>query len=36
MLKVVEEKPIAEVDDTTPILADIGRKAIMQVNAAAQ
>jgi ClpP class serine protease len=36
ILKVVEEKPIAEIDDETLIKADIGRKAIVQVKAAAK
>jgi ClpP class serine protease len=31
LLKVVEQKPIAEIDDETLILADVGRKAIAQV-----
>jgi ClpP class serine protease len=31
VIKVVEEKPIAEIDDKTLILADVGRKAITQV-----
>jgi ClpP class serine protease len=31
ILKVVEDKPIAEVDDQTLIMADISRKAISQV-----
>jgi ClpP class serine protease len=35
ILKVVEDKPIAEVDDQTLVLADVGRKAIAQVEAAA-
>jgi ClpP class serine protease len=35
LIKVAEEKPIAEVDDQTLIMADIGRKAIQQVEAAA-
>ncbi|MCS6778546.1 MAG: ATP-dependent Clp protease proteolytic subunit [Geminicoccaceae bacterium] len=35
ILKVVESKPIAEVDDRTLLLADVGRKAIAQVEAAA-
>jgi len=35
LIKVVEEKPIAEIDDQTLILADVGRKAIRQVEAAA-
>src|SRR3954449_3703114 len=36
LLKVVEEKPIAEIDDKTLILADVGRKAITQVKDAAR
>jgi ClpP class serine protease len=36
VLRVVEQKPIAEIDDKTLILADVGRKAIMQVKEAAQ
>lgn len=35
LIKVAEQKPIAEVDDHTLIMADIGRKAIQQVEAAA-
>jgi ClpP class serine protease len=35
LIKVVEQKPIAEIDDRTLILADIGRKAIAQVKQAA-
>jgi len=35
LIKVVEEKPIAEIDDQTLIMADVGRKAIRQVEAAA-
>jgi ClpP class serine protease len=35
LLKVVEQKPIAEIDDQTLIFADIGRKAIEQVRKAA-
>jgi len=35
VIKAAEEKPIAEVDDQTLIMADIGRKAIQQVEAAA-
>lgn len=35
LIKVVEQKPIAEVDDQTLIMADIGRKAIQQVTEAA-
>ncbi len=31
VLKVVEQKPIAEIDDSTLILADVARKAIDQV-----
>jgi ClpP class serine protease len=36
LLKVVEQKPIAEIDDQTLVLADVGRKAIAQVKAAAK
>ena len=35
LLKVVEQKPIAEIDDQTLVLADVGRKAIAQVKQAA-
>ncbi|MCS6876765.1 MAG: ATP-dependent Clp protease proteolytic subunit [Geminicoccaceae bacterium] len=35
IVKVAESKPIAEVDDQTLVLADIGRKAIAQMEAAA-
>ena len=35
IVKVAEEKPIAEVEDQTLVLADVGRKAIAQVEAAA-
>ena len=35
LLKVVEQKPVAEIDDQTLIRADIGRKAIAQVKQAA-
>ena len=35
LLKVVEQKPISEIDDKTLILADVGRKAIGQVKRAA-
>jgi ClpP class serine protease len=35
LLKVVEEKPVAKIDDHTLIMADIGRKAITQVKRAA-
>jgi ClpP class serine protease len=31
LLKVVEQKPIAEIDDQTLVMADVGRKAIAQV-----
>jgi len=34
-LKVVDQKPIAEVDDQTLMMADIGRKAIQQLEEAA-
>jgi ClpP class serine protease len=34
LLKVIEEKPIAEIDDRTLILADVGRKAIGQIRKA--
>jgi ClpP class serine protease len=36
LLKVVEQKPVAEIDDTTLIMADVGRKAIAQVKQAAK
>jgi len=35
ILKVVEAKPVAEIDDETLILADVGRKALEQVRKAA-
>jgi ClpP class serine protease len=35
LLKVVEQKPISEIDDKTLVLADVGRKAIEQVKQAA-
>jgi ClpP class serine protease len=35
LIKVVEQKPIAEIDDQTLVQADIGRKAIAQVKQAA-
>lgn len=35
LLQVVEKKPLAEIDDRTLILADMGKKAIQQVNDAA-
>ncbi|MBI1366820.1 MAG: hypothetical protein GC153_12805 [Alphaproteobacteria bacterium] len=31
IIKVAEEKPVAEVDDQTLVMADVGRKAIAQV-----
>jgi ClpP class serine protease len=34
LLKVVEQKPISEIDDKTLVLADVGRKAIEQVKQA--
>jgi ClpP class serine protease len=34
LIKVVEQKPIAEIDDQTLIMADVGRKAISQVKSA--
>src|ERR1700731_1256096 len=34
LLKVIEQKPISEIDDKTLIRADIGRKAIAQVKKA--
>jgi ClpP class serine protease len=36
LLKVIEQKPISEVDDKTLILADVGRKAIGQLKDAAK
>jgi ClpP class serine protease len=36
LIKVVDQKPIAEVDDETLIMADVGRKAISQVKDAAR
>jgi ClpP class serine protease len=35
LIKVVEQKPMAEIDDQTLIMADVGRKAIAQVKSAA-
>src|SRR3981189_2433713 len=35
LIKVVEEKPMAKIDDRTLVLADVGRKAIGQVRQAA-
>jgi ClpP class serine protease len=36
LIKVVEQKPISEIDDQTLVLADVGRKAIAQVREAAR
>src|SRR6202163_3558949 len=36
LLKVIEQKPISEIDDQTLILADVGRKAISQVKESAR
>jgi len=36
LLKVVEQKPIADIDDQTLVMADVGRKAITQVKEAAR
>jgi ClpP class serine protease len=36
LIKVVEQKPISEIDDQTLIMADIGRKAISQIRRAAR
>lgn len=36
LLKVVEQKPIAEIDDETLVMADVARKAIAQVKKAAR
>jgi ClpP class serine protease len=35
VIKVVEQKPMAKIDDKTLIMADVGRKAITQVKQAA-
>ncbi|MGZ5260372.1 MAG: SDH family Clp fold serine proteinase [Burkholderiales bacterium] len=35
LIKVVEKKPVAKIDDQTLVLADVGRKAIAQVRQAA-
>ncbi|SRR6266545_2861584 len=35
LIKVVEQKPMSEIDDETLILADVGRKAIAQVKQSA-
>lgn len=34
LLRVVDQKPVAEIDDRTLVLADVGRKAIEQIRAA--
>lgn len=36
LIKVADEKPIADVDDQTLVLADVGRKAIAQVRSVAR
>jgi ClpP class serine protease len=36
LIKVIEQKPMAEIDDNTLIMADVGRKAIVQVKSAAR
>src|ERR1700726_1226980 len=36
LIKVVEQKPIAEIDDKTLIQADVGRKAIAQIKQTAK
>jgi ClpP class serine protease len=36
LLKVVEQKPMKDIDDQTLVLADVGRKAIAQVKLAAK
>jgi len=36
LIKVVEQKPIGEIDDETLVLADVGRKALSQLKRAAQ
>jgi ClpP class serine protease len=35
LIKVVEQKPIAEIDDETLVMADVGRKAIAQIKQSA-
>jgi ClpP class serine protease len=35
LIKVLEEKPVAKIDDRTLVLADVGRKAIAQIRQAA-
>jgi len=36
LIKVIEQKPIAEIDDQTLVLVDVGRKAIAQIKDAAR
>lgn len=36
LIKVVEQKPIAKIDDETLVMVDVGRKAITQVRSAAR
>ncbi|MCP6330312.1 hypothetical protein NL460_29680, partial [Klebsiella pneumoniae] len=36
LIRVVEQKPITEIDDQTLVLADVGRKAIAQVETVAR
>jgi ClpP class serine protease len=36
LIKVIEQKPVAEIDDNALIMADVGQKAIAQVKAAAR
>src|SRR5580704_1486873 len=36
LIKVVEQKPIARIDDQTLVMADVGRKAIAQLKQSAQ
>src|SRR5580693_7724310 len=35
LIKVIEQKPIAEIDDQTLVMADVGRKAIAQIKQSA-
>jgi ClpP class serine protease len=35
LIKVIEEKPVAKIDDRTLVMADVGRKAIAQIRQAA-
>src|SRR3984893_15115072 len=35
LIKVIEEKPVAKIDDRTLVLADVGRKALAQIRQAA-